>query len=272
MPGEDAYKTIIKQTFDAVAAGYDSEVLRFFAGSAAHTSELLKLRGNEQVLDVACGTGHATLALARRLPGGHVTALDFSGAMLAQARDKVKAAGLLQVDFVEGDMQALPWLRRFDVAVCAFGIFFVPDMDAQLKHLAGTVKPNGRVMITTFGAGYMEPMRSLLMEQPRRFGVEPPPQTWLRVADPDGCRRFFTAAGLADVVVESKDVGYPLSGAEQWWNVVWNAGYRRLVSAVAPTEQAAFKAAHLAEVEALRESHGIPMPIPVMFTTGRVVA
>lgn len=267
---DDSYKTVIKQTFDAVAGGYDSESLRFFASSAAHLSERLGLRGDEQVLDVACGTGHASLALARRLPHGHVTAVDFSPAMLAQARDKAKAAGLNNIDFVEGDMQALPWQRNFDVTVCAFGIFFVADMDAQLGRLAGTVKPGGRVMLTTFAAGYMEPLRSLLMERARRFGVEPPPQTWLRVADPDGCRSFFTAAGLADVTVESKDVGYPLSGPEQWWDVVWNAGYRRLVSAVAPAEQAAFKTAHLAEVEALRTSQGIPMPIPVMYTIGRV--
>jgi ubiquinone/menaquinone biosynthesis C-methylase UbiE len=268
---DDAYKTIIKHTFDAVAGGYDSEALRFFVNSAAHLSERLGLRGDEHVLDVACGTGHATLALARRLPRGHVTAVDFSPAMLAQARDKAKAAGLGNIDFVEADMQALPWQRHFDVTVCAFGIFFVADMDAQLAHLARTVKANGRVMITTFAAGYMEPMRSLLMERARGFGVEPPAQTWLRIAAPEGCRSFFGAAGLADIVTESEDVGYPLSGPEQWWDVVWNAGFRRLVSAVAPADQAAFKAAHLAEVEALRTLQGIPMPIPVMFTAGRVV-
>jgi hypothetical protein len=126
-------------------------------------------------------------------------------------------------------------------------------------------------MITSFAAGYMEPMRSLLMERARSAGVEPPPQAWLRIAAPDGCRNFFTAAGLADVQVESKDVGYPLSDSEQWWDVVWNAGYRRVVGAVPPARQAAFKAAHLAEVEALRTAQGIPMPIPVMFTSGRVV-
>ncbi len=267
----ETYKTIIKDTFDAVASGYDSAVLRFFADSAAHMSERLGLRGDEQVLDVACGTGHATLALARRLRRGHVTAVDFSPAMLARARDKAKALGLRNVDFVEADMQALPWRRRFDVAVCTFGIFFVADMDAELAHIAGTVKPNGRVMITSFAAGYMEPMRSLLIERVRRLGVEPPAQTWLRIADLDGCRSFFTAAGLADVAAESRDLGYPLSGPEQWWDVVWNAGFRRLVSALPPPERAAFKAAHLAEVESLRGGEGIPMPVPVIFTTGRVV-
>lgn len=38
----------------------------------------------------------------------------------------------------------------FDVAVCAFGIFFVKDMENQLLRIASTVKPGGRIMISNF--------------------------------------------------------------------------------------------------------------------------
>lgn len=266
----EALKKLIRDTFEAVAEGYDSPALRFFAASAAHMAETLRLRGDEHVLDVACGTGHATVALAQRLPRGRVTALDFSAAMLARARAKAEAAGMANVDFVEADMQELPWKQRFDTAVCAFGVFFVEDMDAQLRHIAGTVKPGGRVMITSFAKSYMEPMRSLLMERVQRFGVEPPPQTWLRIADEDGCRSFFAGADIARARVERKDVGYFLSSADDWWQVVWNAGYRRLVGRIPADRQAAFKAEHLAEVEALRTSEGIALSIPVLFTSGDV--
>jgi ubiquinone/menaquinone biosynthesis C-methylase UbiE len=266
----ESYKTIIKDTFDAVASGYDSPALRFFPAAAAHMAERLALRGDERVLDVACGTGHASVALARRLPRGQVTALDFSPAMLAQARAKATAAHATNLDFVEGDMQRLPWQHAFDVAVCAFGIFFVADMDAQLAHIARAVKANGRVMISSFSKGYMEPLRTLLMERVARYGVVPPPQTWLRIADAQGCRDFFATAGLVDIEVDVKDVGYPLTGAEQWWDVVWNAGFRRMVSGLPPDAQSACKAEHLAEVEALRREGGLPMPVPVIFTSGRV--
>jgi ubiquinone/menaquinone biosynthesis C-methylase UbiE len=268
---DDAQK-IIKDTFDAVADGYDSPALRFFVTSAAHMADRLGLRGDEQVLDLACGTGHASLALARRLPRGRVTSLDFSPAMLAQARAKANAAGLQNIDFMEGDMQALPWEHRFDIAACAFGIFFVDDMNAELKRIARTVKANGRVIITSFARDYMEPMRSLLVARARRYGFEPPPQTWLRIADSENCYSFFAGAGLVDVAVETKDMGYFLSGPEQWWDVVRNTGFRRLVSRVPPAEQPSFKADHLAEVAALRTPDGVAMPVPVLFTTGRVSA
>jgi trans-aconitate methyltransferase len=192
--------------------------------------------------------------------------------MLARAQAKVNGAGLHNVDFVEADMQTLPGARRFEVVTCAFGIFFVEDMDAQLGRLVRSASAGGRVAITTFARNYMEPMRTLVIKRAQRHGVEPPPQAWLRLADPDGCHRFFTDAGLADVTVATADVGYALTSADEWWEIVWNAGLRRQVSRIPEAERATFKAEHLAEVEALRTPVGIPMSIPVLYTSGRTGA
>jgi ubiquinone/menaquinone biosynthesis C-methylase UbiE len=267
---DDAQRDLIRNTFDAVADGYDNPALRFFPHSAAHMAERLGLHGDEHVLDVACGTGHATLALARRLPRGHVTATDFAPAMLAQARAKTAAAGLANVDFVEGDMQAMPWQGSFDAAVCAFGIFFAADMDAQLARVARAVKPGGRVMISNFTRDYMEPLRALMVDRLRRFGVVPPPPTWLRTGSAEGCRELFERAGLGAITVEQHDFGYPLTDATQWWDVIWNAGFRRLIAGVPAAQQASFRAEHLAEIAALATTEGIRMPVPVLLTSGTV--
>ncbi len=269
---DDTQQRIIKDTFDAVAAAYDSHALRFFATSATLLAERLGLRGDEQVLDVACGTAHVSLALARLLPRGWVTAVDFSPAMLARAGDKAAAAGLANIDFIETDMRALPWQRRFDASVCAFGIFFVEEMEAQLARIARSVKPGGVVMISNFAEDYMEPLRSLMMKRLRGFGVEPPPQTWLRIAHAKGCRELFAAAGLRDIEVEQQDTGYFLASPEEWWDVVWNAGFRRMVARLPRAEQARFKEEHLVEVEALRTAQGIRLDVPVLFTRGIVAA
>jgi ubiquinone/menaquinone biosynthesis C-methylase UbiE len=261
---------LIRDTFDAVAGRYDAPVLRFFVASAAHMAASLALRGDEQVLDVACGTGHLAVALARELPRGRMTALDFSPGMLAQARRKAEAVGLDNIDFVESDMQALAGPGRFDTAVCAFGLFFVEDMAAQLGRIAATVKPGGRVMISSFAEGYMDPPRSLLMARLERFGVQPPPQTWLRIARPEACRQLFTSAGLRDVQVERRELGYGLTSVGEWWDVVWSAGFRRMVDRLAPAEQTAFRQQHLDEIEALRTPDGIRMDVPVLFSSGIV--
>jgi ubiquinone/menaquinone biosynthesis C-methylase UbiE len=266
------YRTLLKNTFDAVADGYDASALRFFATAAAHMADRLSLRGDDRVLDVACGTGHVTLALARRLGRGRVTAVDFSAGMLAQARRKAEGAGLSNIDFVERDMEALDWSAAFDAAVCAFGLFFVEDMDAQLRRIGRAVRPGGRVMISNFTEDYMEPLRSLMVARLAQFGVAPPVQHWLRIAHPQGCQDMFSSAGFADVEVERRELGYFLASASEWWDVIWNAGFRRLVGGLSRADQTSFKAQHLAEVEALRTPDGIPMNVGVLFTTGVVPA
>ena len=272
MPTPIDHRTLLKNTFDAVADGYDGHTLRFFAAAAVHMADRLDLRGDEHVLDVACGTGHVTLALARRLGLGRVTAVDFSAGMLAQARRKAADAGVLNIDFVERDMETLDWKAVFDAAVCAFGLFFVEDMDAQLRRVARTVRPGGKVMTSNFAEDYMEPLRSLMMARLAQFGVAPPVQHWLRIAQPHGCQALFSSAGLEDVQVEQRELGYFLASPEEWWDVIWNAGFRRLVGGLSPADQASFKEQHLAEVQALRTPDGIPMNVGVLFTTGVVPA
>lgn len=265
---EQQKMTLLKETFDTVADGYDNKALRFFSASAGHLASLLGLQGNEQVLDVACGTGHATLAVAKLLPQGRVTATDFSPKMLVQARQKAAAMKLNNIEFIERDMQALGFDSLFDVAVCAFGIFFVEDMDKQLTHIASAVKPGGRIAITNFQEDYFHPLKELMVKRLAQYGVQMPPQTWKRIAHEAGCCSLFQKAGLREIRVEKKNVGYYLENAGEWWDVIWNAGFRRMVSQLAPAERERFKQEHLREVEALRTSDGIRLDVGVLYTIG----
>ena len=265
-------KAILIETFNTVAKGYDGSALRFFPKSAENMAALLELKGDERVLDVACGTGHASLAVSRKLPKGRVTAVDFSTGMLDQARKKADSLGIGNIDFVEGDMQNLGFSDRpFDAAICAFGIFFVMDMETQLSHIASMVKPGGRVMISNFQESYFNPLKELFVNRLTAYGVQNPPQAWKRIAHEDGCRQLFETAGLTGIKVEKKNVGYHLSDAEEWWDIVWNAGFRRLVAQLSQQDQERFKAEHLDEVGKLKTAEGIWLDVGVLYTIGTKV-
>jgi ubiquinone/menaquinone biosynthesis C-methylase UbiE len=267
---EQQRKAMLKVTFDTVSSGYDAGALRFFAQSAQCMVSLLELCGDERVLDVACGTGHASLAVARMLPNGRVTGIDFSAGMLDQARSKAAAQGMNNVDFLERDMTALELpADSFDVVLSAFGIFFVEDMDTQLAHIASVVKPGGRVMISSFQEEhYFHPLREMMLARLSTHAIAIPPPTWKGVGNEGACSALFNRAGLTNTRVESRNVGYYVDCADRWWDVIWNAGFRRLVSLLPHPDRERFKQEHLQEIEALKTNDGIWLDVGVLYTVG----
>lgn len=263
---------VMRNTFDTISASYDNHELRFFRESAGYLVEGLKprLHGTERVLDVATGTGNVATLLARALPRGQVVGIDISPKMLDQARSKLAELGLTNVELMEMDMQTMAFPDGgFDVVVSAFGIFFAPDIEVQLGRLIAATKPGGRVVLTTFREDYMSPMKEMLMGRLiEDHGMSVPPTTWKLVAAVDACRELCAKAGLSEIEVVEHDCGYHLSSSEEWWQVVWNAGFRRWVAELTPEAREAFKQVHLRDVDRLRTTAGIPLPVPVLYTSG----
>lgn len=262
-------KAMLIKAFDMVAPGYDHEALRFFPESALHLAQLVGLSGRERVLDVATGTGHAALAIASTLLDGHVTAVDFSGGMLARAREKAASLGLTNIEFLERDMRNLDFSDgQFDAAICSFGIFFVDDMDAQLARIVSVVKPGGLIGITTFTEESFRPLADLMRERIQLFGVTDGPQSRIQLATESDCRTLFETAGIENITIETRDQGYYLKDENEWWQVIWNAGYRRLVNRLSAEDLERFKREHLREIKALRTADGVWLNIGVIYATG----
>lgn len=98
-------------------------------------------------VDVACGTGALTRALAdRAAPGGNVVGVDFSPGMLERARRR--SPGLA---FIEGDALSLPFGdAEFDAATIAFGLRNLADPGRGLAEMARVVRPGGRLVVLEF--------------------------------------------------------------------------------------------------------------------------
>jgi ubiquinone/menaquinone biosynthesis C-methylase UbiE len=105
--------------------------------------EAVDLAAGSRVLDVASGNGNATLAAARRF--AHVTGLDYVPTLLARAKGRAFAEGL-DIDFVDGDAEALPFPdASFDVVLSTFGVMFAPDQERAARELQRVVAPGGKI-------------------------------------------------------------------------------------------------------------------------------
>lgn len=104
-------------------------------------------------LDLCCGTG-AAMAVIRRHCRQRVTGIDFSQGMLEVARERIAdAPGEAPLEFVCGDVLAMPFAAAFDLAVCfgAFGHILPQDEPRFVAEIARVLKPGGRfVFITTY--------------------------------------------------------------------------------------------------------------------------
>ena len=103
----------------------------------------------QRVLDVACGTGALTLAVADRVgPSGGVVGLDANPDMLAVARRKTPA-----IEWIEGPAEALPLPdASFDAVVSQFGLMFFADRAAALREMMRVLRHGGRLAVAVCDA------------------------------------------------------------------------------------------------------------------------
>ena len=141
MPDELAYK-------NEAAAGYD----RAFAPITTHFVPFLlraaHIGPGMRVLDIAAGTGIAAkAALGIVGPTGHVTAADFSPAMVERARERLSQAKNASVTVEDG--QALSFSdRTFDAVVCSLGLMFFPDPPRGLAEFHRVLRSGGHAAVS----------------------------------------------------------------------------------------------------------------------------
>ena len=108
-------------------------------------NEAADVRALHRVLDVAAGSGNATLAAARRFAS--VTSTDYVPALLERARRRADAEGFANLTFEVADAEALPYPdASFDVVLSTFGVMFAPDHQRAAAELMRVCRPGGRIM------------------------------------------------------------------------------------------------------------------------------
>jgi SAM-dependent methyltransferase len=196
--------------------GYDRHAGRYSPALAAGLLDVAGIEPGMRALDVGCGPGALTRALAGRLGADRVAAVDPSEPFARACRDRVPGA-----DVRVASAERLPFAAgEFDAVVSQLVINFLPDAAAGVAEMRRVARPGGLVAAAVWDyAGRMTLLRSFW---DAAVAVDPgaaakDESRVMRHCTPDGLEALWTAAGLDDVRTGDLVVSARYEGFDDLW-------------------------------------------------------
>ena len=147
-------KEAVEKMFDSIAPEYDAlnhifslNIDRLWRRRAVRA--LMEKDAGGEVLDVACGTGDFSVALAGRSKNVRITGVDLSDGMLEGGRKKIAALGLeSRIRLQKGDCEALEFADgSFDGVCVGFGVRNFEHLEQGLMEMRRVLKPGGKLVV-----------------------------------------------------------------------------------------------------------------------------
>ena len=249
------------------AAEYDAT---FAAATARFVDALLDAAGvtaGMRVLDVCCGTGVVTAAIAAR--GADVTGIDFSAAMLAEARRRHP-----ELRFDPGDAEALPYSdASFDAVVSNFGVHHAPHPEKAIAEAFRVLRPDGRVADTTWAVPAENIAWGLLFDAIRAHGdlnAAKTPPSGGGLGTVEVTLRLLRDVGFIDAHVEPVRREWLLAEPRDLIAALARGTVRTaaLIAAQPPEARPAIEAALAESAAEYRCADGIAVPIVALLGAG----
>jgi SAM-dependent methyltransferase len=229
-----------------------------------------------RVLDIGCGSGTSTLALAERVgPRGAVLGVDIAAESVAVAQRRIAAAGVTQAQVLLADAATHPFApASFDLLFSRFGVMFFLDPVASFRHIRGALTPDATVVLAAFrspaenvwATGPVAAVRGLLPPAPP---PEPEDPGQFAFADPDRVRRILRGAGFRDVALEAVDVpmrlGADAAEATDFAMTIGQAS--RAVAGLSEAERAVVRDGIAAFYQGHEGAAGVVMPAAIWLVT-----
>ena len=153
---EENKSGLVKEVFNNVSSKYD--VMNDLMSVGIHRVwkntliNWLAPKENQNLLDVAGGTGDIATRFLNKAKSGNATTLDMTESMLQEGTKRITNSSLSsRMRWVVGDAMALPFKKNtFDIYTISFGIRNITKIDKALSEAFRVLKPGGRIMILEF--------------------------------------------------------------------------------------------------------------------------
>jgi ubiquinone/menaquinone biosynthesis C-methylase UbiE len=250
---EPTKKEILRDVFNRGAKGYGH--IRYFPIFGQWLVDTAQIPSGAKVLDVACGRGAVLFPAAEKVgANGHVTGIDLSESMAQETNAEIQKRGIKQAEARAMDAEHLEFPdESFDYVLCGFSVQFFPHLAEALLEFHRVLKPNGHVVITTWGDD--DSRWSWWDELRNKYGamVKLGSQS---LDTPEKIKPWFINAGFMDIKIISKEMDMIHADESEWWNMQWSISGRAGLEKLDATTLEKFKAETSARMQAHREADG----------------
>ncbi|MEH2322934.1 MAG: methyltransferase domain-containing protein [Nostoc sp.] len=202
----DSYKQQLKEFYGGRST-YDHEEGTRHPLEAKLLLEFVPLHSGQKILDVATGTGLVAIAAAEKVGSeGYVIGIDMTPGMLHQARLKIAAAKLKNIELIEADAEHLNFSdNSFDVVFCCEAFVLFPDIIAILKKWYCLLKSGGFVGFTcppetAYMASLQQRICARVLDVSLPYILEP-------LGTPEKCRNLLNQTGFRDIEIKIEPSG-----------------------------------------------------------------
>ncbi len=222
----------------------------------------------ERVLDVACGTGWATLDAARAVgPTGHVIGVDIAEKALSLAEEKADKMGLRNISFDQQDGHHLKFEDcALDVVICASALFGFEDIPGALREWRRVLRPGGRVAFCTFGPEFSRDSK-MLRKTIAKYGTASS-ATVGRLDTVEDCASQLLDAGFGNIRTATEELGYLHPDLDAYWHEVMSSMRRIPLEKLDQVTADRVRQEHLEEMKTFVGENGLWRPVPTLFAVG----
>jgi ubiquinone/menaquinone biosynthesis C-methylase UbiE len=223
-PDPNAFRDFEHAGWEINVSEYEDAFARLTRQAIGPLLDAVNLRQGVRLLDIATGPGYVATAAAAR--GARVVGIDFSGPMVARARELNPA-----IEFQEGDAEELSFSdASFDAVVMNFGILHLARPERAMKQAARVLKPGGRFAFTAWAKPEEAVGFGMILNAIQSHGnlevqlPQGPP--FFRFSDQAECDRTLREAGFLDVKVARVPQVWRFNGPDELLEAFYNGGVR----------------------------------------------